>query len=422
MSEGLRLLSSILTSDSPGTLLRLAPDLFIDDEVDAYQFVRSHYRQYRELPQVGTVQTETNIRLPAANEPLQFYLDAVTDRHSYNEIIVQYQTMRQQLQVRDMQAVSETVRDMTHAMQGRRQGGSVVSMGEALGEVTERLDATFGYGGMTGIPCGWDGIDEVTGGYQNSDLVTWVGRPSLGKTYQLLKQAMFAHSQGHAPLFITTEMGIEQIARRYVALELGINPTLLKMNMISTYARRRIETLKAEMLRDTRFKIFSVGMGTKVSTVEALMQEFGPSAVYLDGAYLLHPTAKGKMNRIERVGEVFDELKGLTISSNTPIINTMQFNRAAGKDGKEGSLETIGFTDAVGMHSSIVIRIGFGPTATPRDSRENQFLKGREGENGSVYTNFKFAPVDFSEIPADQIREAANEANAAGGDDNVWTA
>jgi replicative DNA helicase len=421
MSEGLRLLSAIIDTGSAGTLLRLDADLFIDAESDAYDFVRDHYRQYRELPQIGTVQTECNIRLPAANEPLQFYIDQVTDRHSYNIVRERYADLREQLVERNMEGVGDSVAAMAMALRGRERSGVVVGMSEALGMVVQRLDETRGMGGMTGISSGWEGLDEITGGYQNSDLITWVGRPATGKTYQLLKQAMAAHAAGHTPLFVTTEMGVEQIARRYVALELGINPTLLKMNTVSSYMMRRIRALRAEMLNDARFRIFSVGMGTKVSAVEGLIQEFGPDAVYLDGAYLLHPTAKGKMNRIERVGEVFDELKGLTISAGIPIINTMQFNRQAGKDGKEGSLETIGFTDAVGMHSSIVLRVGFGPTTNPRDSRESEFMKGREGETGSIYTHFKFAPVNFSEMSGDEVQTATG-AEAPQGDDAVWIA
>jgi hypothetical protein len=145
--------------------------------------------------------------------------------------------------------------------------------------------------------------------------------------------------------------------------------------------------------------------------------------VFLDGTYLIHPSVKSAMKRIERVAEVFDELKGLTITSDTPIVNTMQFNRQAGAGGKDGSLENIGFTDAVGMHSSIVLGLKFGPTENPRASRTMEFLKGREGEVGAVHMNFKFAPVDMSELPPEAIMDGGQGAivgpNATGGGANV---
>jgi replicative DNA helicase len=230
---------------------------------------------------------------------------------------------------------------------------------------------------------------------------------------------MAAHDAGRSVLVVTTEMGIEQLGRRYAALKTGVNPELLKRNMISTYMMRRIEALGAEMMTDERMRFFSVGMGAKINAIEGLMQEFDPEVVFLDGTYLVHPSVKQAMKRIERVGEVFDELKGLTISSNRPIINTMQFNRQAGKDGKDGSLENIGFTDAVGMHSSLVIGLKMGPTENPRASRTMEFLKGREGEIGQVHMNFKFAPVDMSELFVDNDDGTTPGAPGAAGDAGV---
>lgn len=427
MSDGLRLLSSIIANQSSGTLLRLDREVFIEQELDVYDFLRDHFRTYRELPQAQTVLTETSVTLPRAPEALQFYVDSVEDRHSYNLVRDHYANLRAQLAARDMEGMAETVAGMSHSLRRNTHGTNVMSMGEGLGLVLDRIDATRGLGGMTGIESGWPGMDEITGGYQDADIITVVARPALGKTYNLLKQAQHAHqSHGKSVLIVTTEMGIEQIARRYASLELGINPDALKHNMVDTYMERRIRTLHQGMLANDRFKIFSVGMHSKVNAIEALLQEFGPDILYIDGAYLLHPSVKGTMKRIERVGEVYDELKGLNLQVKIPFVVTMQFNRQAGKDGKDASLETIGFSDAVGMHSSLVMSLKYGPTADPKASRTLEFMKGREGESGSVSHYFKFAPVDFSEIPqqevADMAREARTGAEGDGGDNNVWRA
>lgn len=413
MSDGLRLLSSVIATGSAGTLMRIDPEMMVEGrEREAYDFVRGHHRTYRELPQATTLREETGIVLPGAPESLQFYVDQVNDRYTYNSVRDHFSDLRTQMQDRDVQAMSSTIDQMQRATRrAARNRGHVANIGEALVMTQQRLQATVGMGGMTGITAGLPRFDAITGGFQASDLISIIGRPSLGKTYELLHMAVKAFRAGHSVLFVTTEMGLEQIARRYVALELGIDPTALKMNTLDTYLMRRISALVTEMMDIEGFKIFSVGMRAKVGAVEALMQEFGPSIVYIDGAYLLHPSVATKYNRIERVGEVFDELKGLTIDSGTPIVNTMQFNRVAGKDGKEGSLENIGFSDAVGMHSSLVLALKFGPTANPRHSRTLEFLKGREGEVGGVSKHFKFAPLHFDEFTEEE------EANATSSGD-----
>jgi replicative DNA helicase len=336
----------------------------------------------------------------------------VQERHEYSLIHARFQPMHEALRSRNMEQAREQIRGMTQAVRmANRQGREIARIDQGLEMVAARLDATRGMGGITGITTGWETYDETTGGYQDSDLITIVGRPSLGKTYILLKQAYEAHAAGHNVLFVTTEMGIEQISRRYASIALGINPKLLKMNMISTHMERRLRNMYRDMAGAERFNIFSVGMNSRINAIEAFMQEYGPSIVYVDGSYLLHPTATVKNgNRTERINGVFDELKGLTLESTIPIVNTSQFNRQAGAKGKDGTLENIGYTDAVGTHSSIVVALKLGPTENPFASRYMEFLKGREGESGEIAINFKFAPLDMAEFTPEQQEEEGEAA------------
>lgn len=418
MSDGLKLISAIVASEGVGTLTSLDPTMLIDDERIAYDFVRQHFRTYRELPQAQTVQAETGIRLPVANESLTYYVDRVNERYDYNLIRDRFAGLRDGLSARNMEAVSNTLFDMTRVLRRRRGGssheGEVIDLREGLQMVASRVQDLRGTGGISGITTGWNKFDSITGGYQNADLITWVGRMGLGKTYVALRQAQKAHDAGENVLFVTTEMGAEQMARRYAALRLGLNPQYLKNGTISSYMERRIRSLASSVVGSERFKVFSVGMNAKTSAIEGLCQEFGPTIVYIDGLYLLRPMeASRNMSRTERVSGVMDDLKGLTLEMNRPVVGTTQFNRAAGKSGREGSLETIGFTDAIGTHSSIVIALKDGPTANPKESRTFDFLKGREGESGEVVINFKFAPLDMEEADMEEIAESAGDEGAS---------
>ena len=44
-------------------------------------------------------------------------------------------------------------------------------------------------GGVTGIPTGYHKLDDLTSGWQNSDLVIIAGRPAMGKTAFALSMA-----------------------------------------------------------------------------------------------------------------------------------------------------------------------------------------------------------------------------------------
>jgi hypothetical protein len=104
------------------------------------------------------------------------------------------------------------------------------------------------------------------------------------------------------------------------------------------------------------------------------------------------------MSKVEKVSEVFDDLKKLTLSNNVPCIVTTQFNRTAGKKGKDGSLENIAFSDAISTHSSIVMSINEGKAPNANTQRVVTTLKDREGAGGQYHIYYKFAPMDFSEV------------------------
>jgi len=407
MSDGLKLISAILAAGATAMVVSVNPELFIEAERPVYDFVRQYQRSYRDLPHATTVQQELGIRLPAAPEPIDFYLDAVTERSIYNQLRERFGELRESMTARDMTAAGTTISQMARITRtSSRQGHQVMQMDEAMGLVVDRIENTRGSGGITGIESGWAELDAQTGGYQNSDLISIVARMGIGKTYLLLKQAQAAHRAGHNVLFVTTEMGAEPLARRYASIELGINPTLLKMNMISSWNERRIRGLFTSMAGAERFRLFSVGMNSKISAIEALCQEFCPDIVFIDGIYLLRPSAGDtKMKRIERIAEVFDETKALNLEMERPFVVSTQLNRQAGKGGKEGSLETISYTDSVGTHSSVVIAAKTGPTDNPWMSRWLEFLKGREGEHGKIAINFKFAPVDFEVFTPEQAAQ-----------------
>lgn len=409
MSDGLKLISSAISNGAARTLLEIDRELFVGEEADVYDFVRAHLRTHRVLPQTSTVQEEIGRRLPTVNEPLDYYVEQIYSRHEYTVIREQFQPLRDALSRRSMPEAHAIIARLSRASRARRANDrNVMSLSEAGQEVIERLERTRGTGGITGVTSGWEGMDEVTGGYQDNDLISWVGRPSLGKTYLLLKQAAKAHADGENVLFVTTEMGQEQIARRYGSIALGINPTLLKRNMLSTHVERRLRNMFLSMSGAERFQIFSVGMKANVSSIEALMQEFGPSLVIIDGVYLLRPTEMGRnMSKVDRITGVYDELKGLNLEARVPMLLSSQLNRTAGKGGKDASLENIGFADAIGTHSSIVIAAKTGPTENPMASRYLEFLKGREGESGQIAINFKFAPLDMNEFTPEQQQAAA---------------
>ncbi|HPK53408.1 MAG TPA: replicative DNA helicase, partial [Smithellaceae bacterium] len=73
---------------------------------------------------------------------------------------------------------------------------------------------------ITGVPTGFEKIDDLTSGLQKSDLIIIAGRPSMGKTAFALNIAQYASLEGQTPVAVfSLEMSKEQLAFRMLASE-----------------------------------------------------------------------------------------------------------------------------------------------------------------------------------------------------------
>lgn len=403
MSDGLKLLAAISEAGSGHVLRDLSRDMFVEDEIRVYEYMSRHYRRYGNIPSLDTLEQETGVAIPDAEETIAYYQNKVHDRRLYGLIREDYNLLRDAMRDFDIARSVDIIGNMHRQTRVIHTANDIRTFSEAAQDALNLALERRANPGISGVPSGWPTLDLKTGGYQPGDLVSIVARPGIGKTYLLLEQAEYAEEVGHNPVVITTEMTIEQLARRAAARRAGINPDYLRKGTLSTYAIRRLQTMIDDYAAYDRMRFFSGGMRRSTTDVEMVVQEFRPDAIYIDGAYLLKPGSTRTMNRIERVTEVFDDLKQIAVAHNLPVIATTQLNRMSGKKGKEASLETVAYTDAVSTHSSIVLSIREGDAPYQRTRRILEFLKGREGEFGTVTTHYEFSPPNFSEVMDGEI-------------------
>jgi replicative DNA helicase len=222
-------------------------------------------------------------------------------------------------------------------------------------------------------------------------------------THLLIHMARLAWMSGKKVLLVSMEMTLRQVAYRFYAQRAGVNPALLRRGRLSTRHWNRVREVMEEMEDDNRFMMYAGNFkGKKPEEIDILIQELSPDVVYIDGMYIMEPSnAPSRTDRISKVGYIADELKKMAIQRNRPIIATSQFSRDAGKGGKGGGLEQIGFSDAIGQHASLVIAVKMPPNErSPRpDKRVIETLKGREGEYTKFAIDFKFSPLSFEQCP-----------------------
>lgn len=399
MSAGLSVLAKTLETGSANMLRRIEESLFLETELSTYRYITRHFSSYGVLPSIDAVQTATGVELPATPDTLEYYFKRLTDRNLYNQIREPFATLRDSLRDNDMDAVRAVVDDLQTTVRVHSPDNDLRNLREAAAAVREDYAAAHLSPGLTGVPSGYPTLDNATGGYQLADLVSYVARLGVGKSNILVFQSHSAWKAGYNVLFVSMEMTIPQIARRLIALDSGMNPDYIRKGSLSSRMESQLNDHITHLASGDRFHIFSGNFKKKISDLSVIIEQTSPDIVYIDGAYLLKPSA-GRKNgtKFSDVTDVYDELKELTIVKNRPIITTTQFSRAAGARGKDGSIESVGYSDSISTNSSIMVFVKEGPAPYTETRRRLEIGKGREGEKGSFVTHYIFTPPKFSEV------------------------
>ena len=274
--------------------------------------------------------------------------------------------------------------------------------------------------GFKGLDFGWPYLDSMTGGMRKDDLISYVGRPALGKTWQMLYGAHYGWMQaemnpelaGSPRLFVSMEMDAVSIAQRIMSMHLSIPAFKVKNGQFTNVGPgggtlvKYQKGLKQLQGFKAPFWIVHGKLSATVADIEALAVQLKPEAIFIDGAYLLqNPKVR---NRFERVAENLDLLKR-DIAPIAPTVCSWQFKRPEkkkkGKDEvqEDHDLDDIGYSDTIGQHSSLVLGLFQPDSVETIQRRRVKVLKGRNGETGEFMTNFRFDTMDFSEYVEQEI-------------------
>ena len=105
---------------------------------------------------------------------------------------------------------------------------------ELLWPTMERIEALQAGGKtITGVASGFSDLDEMTSGFQPSDLIIVAARPSMGKTAFTLNIAQHAAIEHQTPVaFFSLEMSKESLVQRMLTAEARIDAQRLRKGML----------------------------------------------------------------------------------------------------------------------------------------------------------------------------------------------
>lgn len=400
MSHGLSLLRALIDAGARSEFRQVRESLFLETELPAFRYVSRFYREHGALPS-PTAMAEAGFILPRIDNPVSYYIERCTQRAMYNSVVAHQADLSDAMQRRDMGRVSEIVNAQARAVSSMATQQDVQTLTQLVGEVLEDYEHAHANPGMQGITLGWSVLDDITGGAEGGDVVTFAARPGMGKSWLLSYIGARAWEAGHSVLLVSMEMTGKQLARRILGMRAGVNPNHIRRGQLSAWSRDVVYQQLDLIRGGTPFHILSGSFDKSVPLVDAAIQEFTPALVLIDASYLMDPAEKKKQGKMfEALTDVAKEIKQCAMARNKPIVQTVQFNREASKAKQRGT-QHIGGTDAVGQITTIGVDIQQGSAPYEASRRKLTVFKNREGEDSySFETNFLFQPPDFSYIPA----------------------
>lgn len=390
---------------------QLRRELFLQEEVPAFDLLVHHYRQYGEIP-TADVFVRAGIILTEPQGGFDYHLNQIRMRALYNAAADISGQINQRLQARTDQNADEIValiQQLSNQAGAIRAQEDIQSIGHAAGDVVEQYLQAHARATLLGIPMGWPRLDQITAGAQPGDLIVWVARRNVGKTYLSVRQAMAAWDDGCRTMMISNEMPIDQVARRIVGMRAGLNPDLIRRGMLSTHAFGHMQGAVNQLRADGRapFWLLQGSMRKDTGLVDSLVQEFSPDIVVIDGSYLMKPIEKGINARWEKQAAIHEELKTIAMSRGIPVVCVVQESRG-GKGNKSGDGIVAG-SDVIEQLASVMVRVQHGLGEHESDRRRLDVVKNRDGQLGKFQIHFEFEPMNFEEDLQARAEEAEQE-------------
>ena len=186
---------------------------------------------------------------------------------------------------------------------------------------------------VTGIPSGFDDLDQMTAGFQKSDLILVAARPSMGKTALVLNIAQHAcFKENRRCLFFSLEMSKEQLVNRLLAMESRVDSQNIRIGHLNDDEWRGIIE-SAGVIGMSNLAIddtAAISVAEMRSKCRRYKLEHGLDMVIIDYLQLMSGSASGKreVSRQQEISDISRGLKALARELQCPVIALSQLSRA----------------------------------------------------------------------------------------------
>jgi replicative DNA helicase len=287
------------------------------------------------------------------------------------------------------------------AESGNRSSQGFVDMKSLLPAVADRIDYLYqreNQGAVTGVPTGFDDLDERTSGFQPGDLIIVAGRPSMGKTAFSLNIAENVALDTKLPVAVfSMEMGATQLATRMIGSVGRLDQHRMRNGNLEDDDWVRLTTALGK-LNDAPIYI-DEGAGLSSFDVRArarrLHRQCGKlGLIVVDYLQLMAGTSgRASENRATEISEISRSLKSLAKELDVPVVALSQLNRSVEqRPDKRPVMSDLRESGAIEQDADLILFIYrdevYNPDSDDKGTAEIIIAKQRNGPIGRVRLTF----------------------------------
>lgn len=274
-------------------------------------------------------------------------------------------------------------------------------------QIVETRSQTDGF--VTGLSTGFVGLDKITTGLHEGNLIILAARPAMGKTALALNIAKHvATMERKSAVIFSLEMGAEELIERMLAAEGMVEGYHLKTGNLSVEEWSRLVHAQGNLYDAPIFVDDTAGI--RISEIRSkarkLAQEMGGLGVIIIDYLQLITGSKGE-NRQQIVSEISRELKILAKDLKVPVIALSQLSRAVEqRQDKRPMLADLRESGSIEQDADIVAFL-YRDAYYQKEQADNQeannvteliLEKNRHGSLGTVKLYFHKEYTKFSSV------------------------
>ncbi len=284
---------------------------------------------------VGGVHYVLNLtnRVPSASN-IEHYAEIVRDKGLLRRLIYLATQVSEQAyhEVEDVPLFLDTVERQIFSLSQQQTRQNVVPMSEIIKETFRQIEQLHEKKDkITGVSTGFLELDDLTAGFQPSDLIILAARPSMGKTAFSLGIMAHAALRVQCPVaYFSLEMSKEQLAMRLLCSEAQVDASRLRGGFLNDGEWRRLIEAAGKIASAPIYIDDTAAMPImKMQAVSRrLKTEKNIGMIMVDYLQLMRADALGKnASREQIVSEISRNLKAIAKELRVPVVALSQLNR-----------------------------------------------------------------------------------------------